>query len=255
MLNLSQLNHSVNTASVALVPNPNHLLGQSLAYRQLKEAGWQCIHNELHPTERVPLFRLGDASIRRNKSGQSHWLVEVGGETYITSAPVAEITAAVKGRLAELAEAEAEEPLPIPASSPALVAAWLKDEYPALAGRIDRALELVELGTLDLDKYGTAWDNAGYYGTWSCDCPDAVNRGESLRTRWGAGCKHALAGLIVQLVEGERKQVAYRKLADKIERDRARLARTQAGYEAALRPGGGGPLNRPRYQFGGPYGR
>jgi hypothetical protein len=255
MVNLSQLSHSVKPISAALVPNPNHPLSQGHAYRQLKEAGWACYDPnsrdkmESHPIERVPVFRLGAASIRRNRTGQSHWLIEIGGETFAESFSVAEITAAVHDRLADLA-AEADPLPPPPPSSFRQIADWLKVEYPALADRIDRALELVETGRLDLDKYGTEWDNAGYFGTWRCDCPDALHRGEGLQTNWGSGCKHALGGLIIQLAEGERKTTAYRRLADKIERDRERVRATQSAYDQALRPDAGNIHGRARYQFG-----
>lgn len=112
--------------------------------------------------------------------------------------------------------ADSPEPMPRSLSSQALIAEGLKAEYPALTSRIVAALELIETGRLDLDKYSTTWDNAGFYGNWRCDCPDARHRG--LRTKFGAGCKHALAGLIEQLAERERKQVAYRELASDLER-------------------------------------
>jgi hypothetical protein len=115
---------------------------------------------------------------------------------------------------------EVRDPLPAPLSPAAMVAAGLSAEYPEHAKRIAAALELVESDRLDLAKYETTWDNAGFLGCWSCTCPDARHRGDALRTRWGIFCKHAIGGLIEQLVQKEAWRIATQKLASDLERSR-----------------------------------
>jgi hypothetical protein len=130
-------------------------------------------------------------------------------------------------------------------SPAAQIAQILATEYPEHEKRIGLALALVEAGQLK-SEYKTTYDPATYYGRYECNCPDSRHRRP--RAKFGAACKHCFALEIARLVEAERKAVAYRKLADDIERSRARQAAAQRGLKVALSPGGGGPLHRPKYQ-------
>lgn len=94
---LRDLGHGVKFAPAALIPNPNNPAGASLAYAQLKQAGWKC-HDpkdrdgmEIHPAERVPVFRKGGASIRRNKR-HGGWIIEVAGGILERAGDLKEIT-------------------------------------------------------------------------------------------------------------------------------------------------------------------
>lgn len=230
MVNLSQLKQQVKSSDLSrAVRNPGHPLAINDAYRQLKDLGWSCQNSEVHKTDRVPVFRLGDASIRRDRNVAGGWIVEVGESIYQTTTDLESITAEVQ-RLQAVAEDDGNSWGGSPAAQ---VAEVLTAEYPEHASRIARALELVEAGSLE-NQYNTRWDPAGFWGCYECDCPDSLHR--QPRSKYGAACKHAFALLIARLVEGERQAAAYRKLADRIERDRARIAATKAGYEAALRP-------------------
>jgi hypothetical protein len=223
MLILRDLGHKVKSPQMALVPNPNHPAGANLCYKQLKAYGWKC-HDpadrdgmEIHPTERVPVFRLGGASIRRNKR-HGGWIVEVAGGVFEQAGDLAAITAE-----AVRLDAEAQAARLTPAAA---VAMDLVTEYPALQSRIAAGLALVEAGKFDPAKYGTTWDNAGFYGCYSCDCPDSVNR--KPRAKFGAACKHSFAMEISRRVKAEKTAMAYRRLNDKLDGDRARRAREQA---------------------------
>lgn len=220
---LRDLGHKVQSARMALVPNPNHPLGANAAYAQLKQAGWVC-HDpkdrdgmEIHPAERVPVFRLGGASIRRNKR-HGGWIVEVAGGVFEQSGDLTAITAEAV-RLDKEAQAARLTPA-------AAVAMDLATEYPEHARRIALALALVEQNKFDPAKYGTEWNNAGFYGCWHCDCPDSVNRQPV--AKFGRACKHSLAGEILTRALAERKATAYRRLNDKLDGDRARRERSQA---------------------------
>lgn len=207
-LNLKQIARTVKFAPVALVPNPTSPLGQSAAYRQLKALGWVCVNSEVHPTDRVPVFRLAGAAIRRLRTGAG-WIVDVAGGQYERAGCLQQITA----------EAVALDEPPTPALSPAaLEAGGLTSEYPALGKRIAAALALVESGglTAKLAQYGTRWENLTRADCWYCDCPDSVNR--KPRAAFGVACKHALAGEIVARVKRTQRRVAMQKLADKTQR-------------------------------------
>lgn len=289
MLKLTQLSHEVkNINAAALVPNPNHPMGQGLAYRQLKEAGWVCHDDELHPKERVPVFRLDPstgsgrgAAIRRNKSQQSYWLVEIDGVTYEADGSAAEVTAKVKEMLAARPEPDLTEmePLPGPASAAARIAADILRAAPYLNGRVEAGLALYEAGQREFPKYKTCYHLAnGGTVNRECDCPDAQHRG--FRAEFGRACKHTICQEIAWRIEREFNQVAQRKVVDQIEQRRQREQALPAtgerdnildmlGYSSveeqkrkaraalgpALVPGGGGPLNRPKAQFEVRYGR
>lgn len=254
MLNLAQVRSQIKSGDTTrAVRNAGHWLNINEAYRALKTLGWACFNGELHPVDRVPVFRLGSASIRRDRTTPGGWVVEALGGSYRSQADLAEITTEVESMLSEVEAAQAPEPEteapPAKPSSAAQVAQCLAVEYPEHAERVRRALELVETGQVDPARYRTTYDPATFYGRYECECPDSKNR--QPRTKFGAACKHALAMEISRLVEADRRAVAYRKLADTIERSRARLAETQAGYEAALRPDANNLTQRARYQFRG----
>lgn len=75
-------------------PDPVQQLNDT--YRLLKQLGWQCRNAEVHITDRVPLFRLGDASIRRNKQKPGEWIVEINGHVFDAGGKLEEITAQVR---------------------------------------------------------------------------------------------------------------------------------------------------------------
>lgn len=242
-LNLSHLRHEVKPTAMALVPNPNHPLGMGLAYKQLKALGWVNRDSEIHPTERVPVFRLGAASVRRNKSGRSHWLIEIAGETYEADGDAATVTAAVKEKLAG-ASAQPDDPTPDPPASgtpegvrpptPAQqIAADIKAEAPWLNGRVEAGLALYEARTLEFPKYHTRMATAnGGKPNRDCDCPDATYRG--FRAGFGIGCKHTIAQEIAWRVDREQNAVAQRELMDLIEGRRQRCPEPVEGREQAL---------------------
>lgn len=232
MLNLHHLSHSVKQASVSLIPNPNHPLAQNEAYKQLKAAGWTCHNSELHPTDRVPVFRLDSAAIRRNKSGASHWLLEIAGETHpVTDVTVADITAAVQAELAEIAVKPRSAAQDAADSLTAELTAGLSEkDAAAIAKRIASGLELHTAGAVS--QYNTRWDNAGALGCWSCDCPDAEHR--ALTSKYGRLCKHTAAGMIAQRLQQAQAVTTAREVEKRNER-RARFATDPA-------PGDGGRL-------------
>lgn len=123
-----------------------------------------------------------------------------------------------------------EEPAIKPVSPATDVALSLKAEYPELAKRIDAALEAVEAGLQP--SYKTEWDNAGRYGTWSCDCPDAKNRNP--RTRFGVACKHALAGVIRQQVEQREADTRNREVEKQQDRRQRDSLSVSLARETAL---------------------
>lgn len=125
-------------------------------------------------------------------------------------------------------------PAPIAASPAAQIAAVLKTEYPHLAGRIDKALAMVEFGVTE-SKYNTSYHLAnGGKPNRSCDCPDATHRNH--RTDFGQACKHTIAAQIRYLLEQEFNAMRNRKLADIAARSRARLQASAAAYEFAGKP-------------------
>lgn len=217
-LNLAQTRSLVQSAQ--LTPNVSNPAGEAIAmsalYRELKSLGWQST-GKTHPVDKTSLLTLGSATIRRNpNAAPGHWIVDVcGGETEATGSLEA-ITAYVVNLVSEDTE-EATEIAPVsPAKS---VAQSLIAEYPALAPRIVKALQLVEALDFNPAQYNTRWDNAGRFGCWSCDCPDAQHRNP--RTRYGVACKHALAGTIQQIVKQEAQAVTMREVASKAEARRA----------------------------------
>lgn len=113
-LNLKQIARTVKFSPTALVPNPASPLGQSAAYRQLKTLGWTCVNSEIHPTDRVPVFRLRGAAIRRHPSGYSQgsqrsgsgWIVDVAGGQYERTGCLQQITAEAVALDAAAAEPE-----------------------------------------------------------------------------------------------------------------------------------------------------
>jgi hypothetical protein len=88
MLNLAQMQAQIKSAdlSQAAALNLNTLVGLNEAYRRLKALGWSALDAggqiASHPTDRVPVFRLGAAALRRNKAAASDWLMEVDGQIY-----------------------------------------------------------------------------------------------------------------------------------------------------------------------------
>ena len=97
-LNIRDLGHGVKFAPAALVPlrgpgslvpNPANLLGLNECYRRLKALGWVC-NNEVHPTARVSLFRLGGAAIHYDRA--QGWQVDVAGGVLTRDGDLKEIT-------------------------------------------------------------------------------------------------------------------------------------------------------------------
>lgn len=86
---LRDLGHGVKFAPAALVPNPRNLLGLNECYKRLKQLGWKC-NNEVHPTARVSLFRLGGAAIWYDKG--RGWQVDVAGGLLARDGDLREIT-------------------------------------------------------------------------------------------------------------------------------------------------------------------
>jgi hypothetical protein len=132
-------------------------------------------------------------------------------------------------------EAGEAEPLPRPISSVEEAAQSIIDQQPELTSRVEKALELIEQGVTEFPQYKTslALGNGGR-PNWTCECPDATHC--NLRSDFGVACKHTIVGQILWLVERDRAAVTNRRIADMIERDRAKLQSTAAAYDAALRP-------------------
>lgn len=255
MVNLAHLQQQIKSSDLSRARlNPAHPQFINDAYKQLKALGWTCHNSEIHPTDRVPVFRLGPstgsgqaASIRRDKGTPGAWIVEAGGQVYQMGGDLEGITAEIE-RLAEPCPELVEGPLPAPLSPAQLEAEGLKAEYPELAERITRALALVEAGQTEFPHYNTRFDPAGFYGIRDCDCGDAVHR--QPRAKFGIACKHALAQEIAARMKRSATRVAQQKLADNLAHARAR---NDYASPAAYRPAAD-PLNvkaqRPMYQFG-----
>lgn len=90
-LNLAQVNHSVKFARMTLVPNEASLAGLNECYKRLKALGWTS-NNEVHPTGRTSLFRLGRATIHHDRANPGTWKVEVAGGSYSVTGDLKEIT-------------------------------------------------------------------------------------------------------------------------------------------------------------------
>lgn len=198
--------------------------GMNEAYRQLKALGWTS-NREMHPIDRVPVFRLGPASIRRDRATVRTWIVEIEGETFDAEGSLADITVHVKSLL--------PKPAPVPLSPAAEAAADLEAQHGKLGGRIERALKLVEQGVTEFPHYHTEIDEAT--GISGCDCPDRapwVSSGNTIGIMTyhnGKACKHALAQRIDYIVTHRQEQVAYRKASDRAERRARALPATSAG--------------------------
>lgn len=248
MLNLTQVRQQVKQINPQQIQlNSNTLAGQNEAYRQLKALGWTSAM-ETHPADRVPVLRLGAASIRRDKKGHG-WIVEIDGEEARVEGLLSEITAQVKEILNQT-EAPTSTPSlstitfdrkrnvyrvqngqligEFPAGSEgrrqAELAALKHDgpesfgQYLELVaqgedeGRARRAARLVQRGHVDLEA-GTVRSQGSdlvYHVNGICECEDYQHHGE--------GCKHQLALRIVQTLADEAAMMAQRKQADKIER-------------------------------------
>src|SRR3989304_2083979 len=104
MLNLAQVNIQVkkmNTDPATMCLSHRSAAGMNEAYRQLKALGWECVDNEIHPRDRVPVFRFGDAAIRRDKASAYGWIVWIGGEEWDAEGSLADITGHARQLLAE----------------------------------------------------------------------------------------------------------------------------------------------------------
>jgi len=231
MLNLQEIASQVKSADLGQVQfNPGTPLWINESYRTLKSLGWVCINREIHPADRVPVFRRPStgtertASIRRNKMVPGAWLVVINGETYDASGDLAEVTEQVDQVVAQA------DPLPQPLPPADQVAADLKAQHPELAERVDRALELVKAGIIEFDHYQTGALMTTNPPTRRCSCPDAEFRAPQVMGI-GMCCKHCLAQLIAERVEQEAERVAYRHMIDKIEMGRARSQAQQPAEE------------------------
>lgn len=254
MLNLSQIQTQVKSTPAPRL-NPAHPLAVNDAYRQLKALGWTCVNSEIHPVDRVPVFRLGSAAVRRDKDNPGGWIVTVSDLEYRFTGEVNEISrfvSEITPQPAQIANTVSEsEPTPAPVSSTMAEAQGLMSEYPELTERITRALALVEADQTEFPRYNTRFDPAGFYGYRDCDCGDASHR--QPRAKFGIACKHTLAQEIAARVKRTAWRVANQKLASDSERRAAALARNDYASPASYRPAAD-PLNvkvqRPVYQFG-----
>lgn len=239
-LNLHSIRQQVKSAPAAITlaaPEPRRTIGtaqdsqvMNALYGQLKALGWQSTY-QVHPVDRVAVLTLDGATLRRNRNWTpGAWIATIGeAEHQLTGAP-AEVTEAVRALLA---------PLPAPLSPAAHIAAELRGEYPPLAGRIEKALALVEAGVTEFPQYDTRhFVSNGNSIMRQCDCPDATHRPHS--TAFGAGCKHCLTQEIKYRLDREANAVKVRKIEEYIEKSRAQANANAGAYAAALRPD---PLN------------
>lgn len=129
-----------------------------------------------------------------------------------------------------------DKPAAQPAPSPAAqIAADLTAEYPNLASRINKALELVEAGVVEFPQYDTRhFISNGNSIMRECDCPDATHR--PYVTAFGAGCKHCLAQEIRHRLDRQFNAVKVRKIEEYVEKSRQQAQANAAAYEFALRP-------------------
>jgi len=242
MLNLAQIQNQVklSPAAIALAaPEPRRTIGtpqdsqvMTALYAGLKALGWQSTY-QTHPADRVAILTLDGAELRRNpRCTPGAWIVQIAGVEHELTGSPAEITETVR-TLIQAGNSRG-------GSAAAQIAADLRSEYPSLAGRIEKALALVEAGAVQFPQYGTRYFiSNGNSVMRQCDCPDATHRPHL--TAFGAGCKHCLAQEIKYRLDREAKAVTVRKLTDLIERDRARLRANAAAYQCAGQPD---PLNR-----------
>ena len=222
MVNLSQIKQQIKSADLSrAVRNPGHVLNMNDAYRVLKALGWTSAL-EMHPADRVPVLRRGEASIRRNRDAAGAWIVEIGAAVFDASGDLAGITAEVDQVLqAGAVYTPGDHVDNAPASPAALVAAELKAAHPELGARLDKALALVEAGTVEFPHYQTGAILTTNPPTRRCSCPDAEYRAPQI-AGIGHCCKHCLAQLIHETVRQQAATVAGRKFADKWEMVRAR---------------------------------
>jgi len=219
MISLAQIREQLKNADLSHVQfSPGTPLWINDSYRRLKALGWQNINREMK--DRTPVFRLGEASIRRNRNQAGAWIVEIGeGQVFDATGEVEEITAEVADLLAS--QAAASEPLPAHLTPAQQVALELKAQHPELAARIDKALALYEAGRIEFPEYETSYSDTTSPVTRYCSCPDARYRGHHV-LGIGTACKHTLAGLIADRVQQQQATTAARKFADKWELARAR---------------------------------
>lgn len=172
-----------------------------------------------------------------------------------------------------IAWAETPEPAPAPRtpaqdaadSLTAELTAGLSDkDAQAVAKRIASGYELHLAGKVS--QYNTTWQNLTALGNWTCDCPDATHR--ALTSKRGTVCKHTAAGMIAQRIQQAQAVTTQREVAHRnerrarfatdpapgdggrlasdyetmkptpayqqmLDRQRARIEATQAGYDAA----------------------
>lgn len=244
MLNIAQTRTSVKSALANTLPaiNTRNLAGQNEAYKTLKAIGWTSAL-EMHPTDRVPVFRMDAASIRRDKRNGG-WIVEIDGDEFEADGDLGEITAHVKNLLAARPALVptgqgtylVSEPAP-KLSDAAKIGAELIRQHGQLGGRIQRAVELVEAGKTEFPHYNTRVDPAT--GISQCDCPDrgstwidSGNRLGILTMFNGRGCKHCLAQHIAYRLRHEAEATAYRKHFDRVEMRRARETALPASVDS-----------------------
>lgn len=222
MLSLTEVQAQIKSGNLGQARrNGGHLVTINDLYKQLKALGWQCLDREMHPMDRVPVFRLGPASIRRDKQQAGGWIVTYQGREIPTTADLEEITTEVRSKMeidpADLAAAE-------------LIAEYGHD----FEGRVERAAELVKAGQTDFPQYETSFDPSGFYGLRSCQCPDAQHRNP--RAKFGAACKHCLAQELAARIGQEAEAVNTREWVEEAQRkresERATMAR-QAQWAAA----------------------
>lgn len=140
---------------------------------------------------------------------------------------------------------------PPPRTPAELVADELRAAHPELAARIDKALALVQAGTVEFPHYQTGALLTTNPPTRRCSCPDAQHRAPQI-TGIGQACKHCLAQHIHERVRQGQETTAYRKLTDKIEMARQRQAAAVEepdildliDYPASGTPKGGDPAAR-----------
>lgn len=227
MVNLSQIKQQIKSADLSRAArNPGHVLNMNDTYRALKQLGWTSAL-EMHPVDRVPVLRRGEASIRRNKDQAGAWIVEIGGAVFDASGDLAGITAEVDQALqAGPVYTPGDHVDNAPASPAALVAQELIVQHPELKARIERALALVEAGETEFSHYNTRSELYLREPTRYCDCPDAQHRAP-----WVAGigvsCKHTLAMLLAERVATEVYNAGARKRVDAIEMARVRGGRPE----------------------------
>lgn len=61
-----------------LIPNikGGNMAAINIGYTLLKAAGWEATGIK-HPSDNVPIFKRGEANVRRDVSGQHDWIVSI----------------------------------------------------------------------------------------------------------------------------------------------------------------------------------